>query len=336
MGELSSLRVTVAGAGVFGLASALELARRGAAVIVCDPRPPGVNASAVAAGMLAPAMEAALDPAMDGRFALLKADRDLWPAFFEDLPGVRLHRDGAVFRGEAGWLERLAAALAGQGSAFESRHGELYTPQDWRLEPRPALAAIRAGLAALGAVFSAERVEAPRGEATVLACGWPPPGLAPELSVLRPIRGQLLRYAGGPLEGPILRSPRAYLAPSAAGAVVGATMDPGRDDLLPDAAASEALGHAAVELSQALAGARFEAEVGVRAATPDGLPLVGASVRPGLWIAAGARRNGWLLAPLVARVLADAMAGREGTEAAALFASGRFRSAGGEEPSPPG
>jgi glycine oxidase len=54
-----------------------------------------------------------------------------------------------------------------------------------------------------------------------------------------------------------------------------------------------------------MAGAR--PAVGVRAATPDGLPLVGRSSTPGVWIAAGARRNGWLLAPLIAKVLTAAL-----------------------------
>ena len=47
-------RVAVAGAGVFGLASALALARAGAVVTLHDPDLGRTNASAVAAGMLAP------------------------------------------------------------------------------------------------------------------------------------------------------------------------------------------------------------------------------------------------------------------------------------------
>jgi len=57
--------VTVAGAGALGLCIALELARRGAGVTLCDPAPVGDNASGVAAGMLAPVFETVLDP--DGR-----------------------------------------------------------------------------------------------------------------------------------------------------------------------------------------------------------------------------------------------------------------------------
>ncbi|HYE45155.1 MAG TPA: FAD-dependent oxidoreductase, partial [Caulobacter sp.] len=50
---------------------------------------------------------------------------------------------------------------------------------------------------------------------------------------------------------------------------------------------------------------------GIRGATPDGLPLVGPSVRPGVWLAMGARRNGWLLAPLVAAMTRAYLAGED-------------------------
>ncbi|MGH6958302.1 MAG: D-amino-acid oxidase, partial [Caulobacteraceae bacterium] len=57
----------------------------------------------------------------------------------------------------------------------------------------------------------------------------------------------------------------------------------------------------------------------VRASTADGLPLVGESRASGVIVAAGARRNGWLLAPLVADVVLERIEGRKGSEAASLF-----------------
>ena len=48
--------------------------------------------------------------------------------------------------------------------------------------------------------------------------------------------------------------------------------------------------------------------VGLRPTPPDGLPLLGPVVsRPGLWVAAGHHRNGILLTPITARLMADAM-----------------------------
>jgi glycine oxidase len=62
----------------------------------------------------------------------------------------------------------------------------------------------------------------------------------------------------------------------------------------------------------------------VRATTPDGLPLVGASSQPDLVLALGARRNGWLLAPMIAAAVVEALAGRP---VAADLDARRFQSA---------
>jgi glycine oxidase len=334
MGELSHLRVNVGGAGVFGLSIALELARRGARVAVYDPKPEA-NASSIAAGMLAPALEAALDPLAHGRFGLLKAARDLWPEVAEDI-GVVLHREGAMFAADDERLKRMATRLGSDGAAFEWRDGALFTPEDWRIEPRLALGAMRKRFAELGGELRSEPIEqAPGAEVAVLACGYRIQG-PPELAVLSPIRGQLLRFAGGPKSGPVLRSSQGYMAPGADGAVVGATMDEGREDLSEDPASTARLLAAAESFSAGLTSTPYTIEVGVRAAAPDGLPIVGRSIVKGVWVAAGARRNGWLLGPLVGRIVADGMAGRTRTDAAALFASDRFRSTGEEEPSSPG
>ena len=49
---------------------------------------------------------------------------------------------------------------------------------------------------------------------------------------------------------------------------------------------------------------------GARPSLPDGLPLLGASGRPGLWLNLGHGGQGWALASGCARVLADQLAGR--------------------------
>jgi glycine oxidase len=64
------------------------------------------------------------------------------------------------------------------------------------------------------------------------------------------------------------------------------------------------------------------------------LPMIGPSSREKVWIAAGARRNGWLFAPLAAGMIADQIAGNEGGAwETAAFAPGRFpkRSAEAED-----
>ena len=101
-------------------------------------------------------------------------------------------------------------------------------------------------------------------------------------------------------------------------------MEPGRDDLAIDPFAVAALHGMASAVVPALVGGPVEARAGVRAATPDGLPLVGPTGRPGIWLAVGARRNGWLLAPLIARIMADMLAGAAPDSRAALFDPARF------------
>jgi glycine oxidase len=105
------------------------------------------------------------------------------------------------------------------------------------------------------------------------------------------------------IEGPILRGPAGYVVPSRDGPVCGATMEPGVADLSIDDEAVARLQAQAARLAPQLAGARPQANAGVRAATPDGLPMVGPAAEEGLWLAAGARRDGWLLAPMIAASL---------------------------------
>jgi glycine oxidase len=63
---------------------------------------------------------------------------------------------------------------------------------------------------------------------------------------------------------------------------------------------------------------------GVRGAAPDGLPIAGALPVPGLFAATAPRRNGWLLAPMVAEVVAAAIAGETDALAGNAFRPDRF------------
>jgi glycine oxidase len=202
----------------------------------------------------------------------------------------------------------------------------LFTPEDWRLDPQAMLAALHGALAeAGGALVQADARDLAAGaDVLVQATG-------PGLGDLKPIKGQILRFPGsGPLSGPVVRGDGVYVAPSASGAVAGATMEEGRSDRDIDPEAVARLAAGARRLFPALETAVVEARAGVRAATPDGLPLVGAGQAEGglaarVLVARGARRNGWLLAPLIAEVLLDRLLGRPASAAAAAFDPTRFR-----------
>ena len=340
-----SAKVIVAGAGALGLSTALALADAGCTVTVCEPAAEAANASGVAAGMLAPAFETVLDAADPDNLAVLLAARDLWPELAARA-GVELDRSGAVAVGSERWLATVRTGLSKVGlhgtdlertalealapGLSETFEAGVMTREDWRLEPVAALVALRRAAAAAGVAFLSETV-IDRGWADwLVAATGSAVGLAPELAHLSPIKGHILRARLDDVGRVSVRGQGAYAVPTAGGLAIGATMEPGVADPTVDPARAQPLLAAGTALFPALAGAQFTLAAGVRAATPDGLPMVGASSTPGVLIAAGARRNGWLLAPLVAQLIAACVTGRDpGPYAARLdprrFEPGRMR-----------
>lgn len=77
------MNVVIIGAGVVGLASGWELARRGCDVVIVERDEPGAGASTAAAGMLAPVAEAKFQENSLLRLCLESLER--WPAFAADL-----------------------------------------------------------------------------------------------------------------------------------------------------------------------------------------------------------------------------------------------------------
>lgn len=348
MDDLKGLRASVVGAGAVGLCVAMELQSRGAGVTLVDEAAGPLSASAVAAGMLAPAFEAALEERGRGRLPLLRAGRDLWQELAG--AGVEINRAGALWAASPDGeeeLARIAAVLDAEGAERQrltvpevrarspALRGELagavFSPEDWRLDPHQAMAALGQAFVRAGGLRRRAKVTDPAREtkhadALVLCAGWASHRFrssAGELGVLRPIKGELIRFPDASIEGPVVRTSRGYLVPGRSGLVVGATMAEGADDMRATPETGEAFAQLATSLFPSLTGAGLETRVGVRAATPDGLPLVGRS-EGGVYMAAGFRRNGWLLAPLAARVLADQLAGREANAWAEAFRPNRF------------
>jgi len=126
---------------------------------------------------------------------------------------------------------------------------------------------------------------------------------------VHPVRGQLLRLAWHRTSiSHVLWGPDCYVVPWRDGTVlVGATMEDVGFDERTTAAGVRDLLDAVCELIPEAWGATFlEARAGLRPATTDGLPVIGASVQvPGLFYATGHFRNGILLAPLTATLTAD-------------------------------
>jgi glycine oxidase len=329
--------VIVIGAGVLGLCTGAELAARGHAVTVIDPG--GANASSIAAGMIAPALESLLEDVTAERAALLKRARDVWPGFAE-AHGLTLLREGADWRGPD--PEAASARLLERGFEAHLTPIGLTTPEDWRIEVAaalkalartPGLTVVRGQVARLTGDARRWRVDANDGRvwfspSVVLATGAGEPvaglpdSIASVVRAITPIRGQLT-FVATPTPPRVVRGSGVYAAPSEAGVVIGATMEPGRRDLEPDP--DEATRQVAAGL--ALLGVTAEpglTRVGIRGATSDGLPLAGSSGEPGLHLALAPRRNGWLMGPLVARITADGIEGRPPVADAAALDPLRF------------
>ena len=324
----SSPDVIVLGAGVLGLAAAAELGASGRAVAVVDPG--GANASSVAAGMIAPALEGVLEGCDPERAAFLRRAAALWPDFAERF-GLALHRE------DSDWLgpdpEKRLARLKALG--FDGRTaGEVVRVLDEaRVEPVAALAVLRNsnGLELIeqqavatersGEGWSVQLGDGRQltGRHLLLATGTAPSlaglpeSVAGLIDGIQPIRGQLLEAEGQASR--VQRAAEGYAAPGRPGRLlIGATMETGRRDLSEDAETTWR--HR--QLGEALVGAPIGegvARVGVRGASPDGLPMAG-PVGDRLHLALAPRRNGWMLAPLVARAVLTGIEGRPGPEPA--------------------
>ena len=341
--------ILIAGAGALGSALAVVLTRAGARVTLAAPAPIGANASGIAAGMLAPVFESLFDAGAEALETFRRA-RDAWPAFAARI-GIDLDRTGAMAVGSAGELDDWQAQLYAWGVAatrltpaeartrapwLAGERGGLYTDEDWRLDAGSALAALREaadreGVRRLDAGvvgFDAGRATLTNGEildadALVVATGASRAliDVAPELTGLAPIKGHILRAPGLILTGPVARFDGGYICPAPGGAIIGASMEIGRDDAVVDPGSVQRVRDLAARVLPAIASTPFTAAAGVRADTPDHRPLVGRSAAVGVWLAVGARRNGWLLAPMIAEAIAREVMGGAGE---GVFDPGRF------------
>ncbi len=351
--------VLVAGGGIIGLAVARALGERGLRVLVLDA-PGGSGAWAVAAGMLAPATEVEHGEDASLRLGLQSAER--YPAFAAGL-GVELRQSGTLVvardRDEAEALDRLHAYRESLGLRAErlrptaARRREpahaptvrqaLDVPGDRSVDPRALGAALRervdvriAQVEAL--VTDGDRVRGVRlssGEVVqaghvVLATGAHAIDVPDHARVpVRPVKGQVLRLRdpGGP--GLVERSIRtlgAYLVPRADGRyVLGATMEErGWDATVTAGGAFELLRDLSEVVPGLLELELEEALVGFRPGTPDNVPAIGAGALDGLTWATGHWRNGVLLAPVTADLVAAHVAGEPLPEWAAACDPRRF------------
>lgn len=351
--------VTVVGSGIIALACALEAADRGVRVRLIGTAHHG-EASPAAAGMLAPSVERELGPLHD----VARASRDLYPAYLAALAartGVHVPRNAlgilevatsaeraARLRRTAEppseWLER-SELLALEPGITPAAVGGVRHPDDGAVDPLALLDALRTAVArheritvvredvqavrggAGGAVvttdgdgrFESEHVLLAAGAWTPLIAGVPPIPVAP-------VRGQMVAYDAAPLRH-VVYGETGYLVPRHDGhTAAGSTMEHAGFDATVTDSGVAAVRHAAEATAPALASAALHAAwAGLRPVTPDGRPILGPDPEhPRLVYACGHSRNGILLTPITALLVADLLTGTTPRHDVSQFRAGRF------------
>ena len=231
------------------------------------------------------------------------------------------------------WLDPVAArgreaalATSIEGASLASAHGYVAVPPlmdalSWaalrhgvQIEAAHRVTSIRVRSA--GVTIDTEDGTSWAADSVVIAAGSWSGQLHLEdtaASAVRPVRGQLLRlhWRGAPLEH-ILWGPDCYVVPWRNNTVlVGATVeDVGFDERTTAAGVRDLLDGVCELLPEAWRATFIEARVGLRPATPSGLPLLGPSQHSDRIVyATGHYRNGVLLAPLTAHVIAEFIVG---------------------------
>jgi len=178
----------------------------------------------------------------------------------------------------------------------------------------------------LGVAAAGERIEA--GSVIIAAGSFAASieGVA-RYAPTHPVRGQMVALRTDQFEiSHVLRSERGYIVPREGGwCVAGSTLEnAGFEKKITPQGIGKILA-AAVEIIPALANsAILETWSGLRPDTPDHLPSIGPTDVEGLLIATGHFRNGILLAPITARLIADWLTSRRTSVSWDAFSPMRF------------
>lgn len=326
--------VLIIGGGVIGLAIAVELRLRSLSVTVLV-RDFSAAASHAAAGMLAPQAEQIPPSAMLDLCLLSRSLYPQWISKVEQISGL----DTGYWRcgilapryteaiNDPNWLNQAQILQYQPGLSTEVVGGWWY-PEDAQVDNRALTLALRATAQSLGVDIrdgvAVDAIEYEQNKVTgvrtnegilssdryILATGAWSNQLLP--IPVRPRKGQMLcvRVLGDiPLQQ-VLFGSDIYIVPRQDGRIViGATSEDVGFTPHNTPAGMQALLQRAIRLYPQLQHYPIiEFWWGFRPATPDELPLLGASPYHNLTLATGHYRNGILLAPVTANLIADAIA----------------------------
>ncbi len=324
----------VTGAGIIGLACAWRLRQKGFKVTIFDAREPASEASWAAAGMLAPGGEIDRDSAL----AIL-AMRSLrgYPDFVRELGQdtgmpIDFRQCGAFevaatseeFEALCAKAERQrAAGIESERATYGAMEARFYAA-DAMVDPRQVNAALRRACERMGCVVRAsEPVEeiAPDGtsvrtaretlfddDGVLIAAGAWSSSLCAALPPTKPVRGHLAAWSLKPGTLPsIVRRGHTYLLQRSGGTLIAgsSTEDAGFNREIDGAVVAD-IRERAAKLLPALAGvAPDQCWNGFRPAidSANAAPIIG-KIGERLWAAVGHYRNGILLAPETAKMIA--------------------------------
>jgi glycine oxidase len=347
--------VIVVGGGIIGLSLSIALHKRGVRVLVVERGEPGREASYAAAGMLADSIletPAALQP-------LATASARMYPEFVHELQdesgiNVDLRDEGTLL-----FLEpqrtaiqfRTEHALPAPLTELEPAISDVKAPalylKERSVDPRALVAAalkaakhrgvdISSGATVTDVLLSGGRVSGIRTDKThyegacVVNCAGAWAGsLSRHRFPTRPVKGQMLAVAHPKHDvlRHVIRAPEIYLVPRSDGRIlIGSTLEDAGFDKRTDADTIRRLHQAAIHMVPALKQARIlEDWAGLRPGTPDDLPILGATSTPGYFVATGHFRDGILLTPITAHVMADLITGAKPDCDISSFSPARFQ-----------
>jgi glycine oxidase len=344
--------VIIIGGGIIGLSLSLELRKQGASVLVIDKGEPGREASSAAGGMLVDC-SAETHPALQ---KLATASAQMYPEFARELQvesgqSVDLRDQGAIVFPPVEhlqeWQQLNLALPAAALREVEPELADLNRPafylKERSVDPRALTAAALATAKRRGVDFSsADRVTAVNLSdggvttaktsclaAKVVNCAGAWSGqIGPYPFPTRPVKGQMLCLLSPSREllKHVIRAPEIYLIPRSDGRILaGATVEEVGFDKRTDVATIQRLHRAAIGIVPALQNAKIlEDWSGLRPGTPDSLPILGATATPGYYIATGHFRDGILLAPVTALVMAQIIEGKNPSHDLDAFSPARF------------
>ncbi len=348
--------VIVIGGGIIGLSLAIELSKQGGSILILERGEPGREASHAAGGML---VECSLETPAALQL-LAAASARMYPQFVEELQiesglYVDLRDQGAIVfpppehgheRPGFGVADLLPAPLAELEPALAEPNRPAFFLRERSVDPRGLSAAalqaakrrgvdVSSGEEVTAVNLSGGRVSGVLTRKTsflapkVVNCAGAWSGqIAPNTFPTRPVKGQMLCLISPSrnLLKHVIRSPEAYLIPRSDGRIlVGTTVEEAGFDKRTDVATIQRLHRAAIALVPKLKDAKIlEDWAGLRPGTPDSLPILGATATPGYYVATGHFRDGILLAPITARVMAQVIGGKSPDYNLDAFSPARF------------